>query len=195
LSFYHGDRTRILIAVVILGLAILNLMWFAAAIASVLRYAGVGGWGLAAVAASAAVSAVFLAFIAVNAALAYSVAGRGATAVTSGLNDLSWAGAVLAAFPAAMLVMATAFGTWRAGIITSSMFNVGVAAVVLTLLGGTTWASNGFWAPDGTYTKIIAPIIGLAWLGYISVVLTSRVPYSQAEAQSVEVDVDVVSGV
>src|SRR5438309_1695781 len=31
-SFYDGDRTRILIATVIFGFAVLNLLWFAAAL-------------------------------------------------------------------------------------------------------------------------------------------------------------------
>jgi hypothetical protein len=44
-SFYDGDRTRILIATVIFGLAVLNLLWFAAALSSALRDAGQGGWG------------------------------------------------------------------------------------------------------------------------------------------------------
>ena len=47
-SFYDGDRTRILIAAVIFGLAVLNLMWFAAAIRTTLVEAGQGGWGAAA---------------------------------------------------------------------------------------------------------------------------------------------------
>src|SRR5690349_24080505 len=53
-SFYDGDRTRILIAAVIFGFAILNLMWFGAALNSALRDAGQGGWGPAATAASVA---------------------------------------------------------------------------------------------------------------------------------------------
>ena len=57
-SFYDGDRTRILIAAVVFGFAILCLMWFAAALASVLRDAGKSGWGRAAIAASAAIGAV-----------------------------------------------------------------------------------------------------------------------------------------
>ena len=42
-SFYDGDRTRILIGSVVFGFAILCLMWFAAALASVLRDAEKGG--------------------------------------------------------------------------------------------------------------------------------------------------------
>jgi uncharacterized membrane protein YhaH (DUF805 family) len=54
-SFYDGDSTRILISTVVFGFAVLCLMWFAAALASVLDDAGKGGWGRAATAASAAV--------------------------------------------------------------------------------------------------------------------------------------------
>ncbi|MFE9955082.1 hypothetical protein [Micromonospora sp. NPDC005299] len=43
-SFYDGDRVRILISSVILGFAVLNLLWFAAAIGSTLRDAGQGIW-------------------------------------------------------------------------------------------------------------------------------------------------------
>ena len=44
-SFYDGDRTRILIAATLLAFNVLNLMWFAAALSSLLRDAGKGGWG------------------------------------------------------------------------------------------------------------------------------------------------------
>jgi hypothetical protein len=175
-SFYDGDRTRILIATVIFGLAVLNLLWFAAAITSTLRDAGQGGWGAAATAASAALGTVFFLLITVGAALAYSIAGSGNSAVTSGLNDLAWALVVIVSFPAAMLIMAGTFGLWRARIISNALFSAGVAAVVLVLLGGTTWATDGFWAPDGAYSRFISPIIGLAWIVVISGLLVMRGP-------------------
>jgi hypothetical protein len=112
----------------------------------------------------------------VGAALAYSIAGSGNDTFTSGLNDLSWVCIVIASFPAAMLIMAGSFGLWRAGIISNALFSPGVAAVVLVLLGGTTWASNGFWAPDGAYSRFISPIIGLAWVAVISGLLVMRGP-------------------
>src|SRR5947209_430977 len=61
-AFYAGDRTRILIAAPVFGLAILNLMWFAAAIRAALADAGQDGWGAAATAASAAVGGLLLLF-------------------------------------------------------------------------------------------------------------------------------------
>jgi hypothetical protein len=175
-SFYDGDRTRILIATVILGLAILNLLWFAAALSGELRDAGKGGWATAATASSAALGVVFFVVITLSAALAYSIAGSAATKVTSGLNDLSWVLMAIASFPAAMLIMAGSFGLWRAGIISSGFFSAGVAAVVLVLLGGTTWASDGFWAPDGAYSRFISTIIGLGWIAVVSGLLYMRSP-------------------
>src|ERR1700732_2762377 len=49
-AFYDGDRMRILIAAVFYGLAVLNLMWFAAALRTTLADAGQDGWGAAATA-------------------------------------------------------------------------------------------------------------------------------------------------
>src|SRR6202158_317147 len=175
-AFYDGDRARILIAAVFFGLSVLNLMWFAAALRTTLADSGQDGWGAAATASSAAVGGLFLLLITVVAALAYSIAGSGNQMLTSGLNDFAWAGVVLTSFPRAMLVMASAFGLWRAGLISNALFAAGVAAVVLVLLGGTTWLSGGFWAPDGVYSRFVSPIVGLAWVVVVSWVLLARSP-------------------
>ena len=65
-AFYNGDRMRILIAAVFFGMAILNLMWFAAALRTTLADAGQDGWGAAATASSAAVGVMFLLLITVG---------------------------------------------------------------------------------------------------------------------------------
>jgi hypothetical protein len=82
-----------------------------------------------------------------------------------------------------MLIMAGSFGLWRAGIISNALFSAGVAALVLVLLGGTTWASDGFWAPDGAYLRFISPIIALAWITVISGLLTTRSPSTTRAAE------------
>jgi hypothetical protein len=179
-AFYDGNRTRILIAVVFSGMAVLNLMWFAAALRTTLADAGQDGWGAAATASSAAVGGLFLLLITVIAALAYSIAGTGNPTLASGLNDFAWAGVVLSSFPRAMLIMAAAFGLWRARLISNALFAAGVAAVVLVLLGGTTWLSGGFWAPDGIYSRLVSPVIGLAWVLVVSRVLLTRSPATRA---------------
>src|SRR5258706_15310503 len=73
--FYDGDRTRILTAAVFGGLAVLNLMWFAAAVRTTLADAGQDGWGAAATTASAAIGGLFFLLVTIAAALAYSIAG------------------------------------------------------------------------------------------------------------------------
>ncbi len=178
-AFYAGHRTRILIAVVISGLNVLNLLWFAAALRTTLADAGQDGWGAAATASSAAVGALFLLLIAVSAGLAYSIAGSGNITLTSALNDLTWALIVLSSFPRAMLVMSGSFGLWRAGLISNRLFGAGVAVVVLGVLGGTTWVSGGFWAPDGAYSRFVWPILGLVWVVVFNRVLT-RSPATRA---------------
>ena len=153
-AFFQGDRIRILIAAVVGGFAVLNLMWFAAALRATLAQAGQDGWGAAATASSAALGGLLMLLITVSAALGYSIAGSGAPALLGGLSDLYGPGVVLSSFPRAMLIMSAAFGLWRAGLISNRLFAVGVAAVVLVLLGGTTWVSGGFWAPDGVFSRV-----------------------------------------
>lgn len=179
-AFYEADRTRILIAAVIAGMALLNLMWFAAALRTTLADAGQDGWGGAATAASAMLGALLFVLITVGAALAYSIAGPGNRALASGLNDFMWASVVLSSFPRAMLVMASAFGLWRANLISNALFAAGVAAVVLVLLGSTTWVSGGLWAPDGLYSRFVSPLIGLVWVLVVSWVLLARSPATRA---------------
>ncbi len=174
-AFYAANSTRILIATPILGLGILNLMWFAAAIRNTLADAGVDGWGAAATAASAMFGAIAFRLIALQGALAFSIAGSGNDAFVSGLADLGWAGVVLSSFPRAMLIMAGSFGLWRAGLISNRAFGLAVGAVILGVLGGTTLIADGFWAPDGAYSRFIWPAIGIVWVVAASRVL-ARVP-------------------
>jgi len=175
-AFYQADRTRILIASVLGGLALLNLMWFAAALRTALADAGQDGWGAAATTSSAALGGLFLLLVAVSAALACSSEGSASAALLPGLNNFLWAGFVMSSFPRAMLIMSAAFGLWRAKAISNAMFGIGVGAVVLVLLSGTTWMSAGFWAPDGAYSRFISPAIGLLWLMVVSRVLLTRSP-------------------
>jgi len=171
-AFYGGNRTRILIAAALSGLNVLNLMWFAAALRTTLADAGQDGWGAAATTASALFGGLTLLALTISAALAYSIAGSGNTTLTSALNDFTWALAVLTSFPRAMLIMSGAFGLWRARLISNGLFGAGVAFVVLGVLGGTTWLSGGFWAPDGAFTRFVSPSLLLVWAVAVSRVLT-----------------------
>jgi hypothetical protein len=175
-TFYDGNRTRILIAAVISGMALLNLLWFVAALRTTLADAGRDGWGAAATVASAAVGVMFLVLLTLVATLAYTVSASGNHDFASGLGDLVWSTLVLSSFPRAMLIMAGSFGLWRAGLFSNAQFAAGVAALVLVLLGGTTWLDSGVWAPDGAYSRFVSPLIGLLWVLGASQVLIARSP-------------------
>jgi hypothetical protein len=175
-AFYTDGRTQILIAAIFYGLAILNLMWFAAALRTTLADAGQDGWGAAATAASAAVGGVFIVLVTIVAALANSITGSGNQALTSALNEIMWAGLVLSSFPRAMLIMSAAFGLWRAKLISNALFTAGVAAVVIVLMGSTTWVRGGLWAPDGMYSRFVSPAIGVIWGLIVTWVLLKRSP-------------------
>jgi len=179
-AFYSGHRTRILIAGAFSGLNLLNLLWFATALRTTLADAGQDGWGAAATASSAAFGALSLVQITVGAALAYSIAGSGNHPLASGLNDLGWALVVVSSFPRAMLIMSGAFGLWRAGMISNGLFAVGIGAVVLGVLGGSTWLSGGVWAPDGAYSRFVSPLLLLLWVLVVSRVLLTRGPATRA---------------
>jgi hypothetical protein len=175
-AFYGGQSTRILIAAIFGGLTVLNLMWFAAALRTALAEEGRDGWGAAATAASAATGGLFLLFIAVGSGLSLSIAGSGNQGLISGLNNFSWALVVLSSFTRAMLIMSGAFGLWRASLISNGIFALGVAGVVLALLGGMTWISGGFFAPDGAYSRFVAPFILIVWVLGVTRVLLKRSP-------------------
>ena len=122
-------------------------------------------------ASSAVLGGALFVLMAVGAALAYKIAGSGNNTFTSGLNDVVWPCFVMTSFPRAMLIMAGSFGLWRGGMISNALFGACVAALLLVLLGGSTWATDGIWAPDGAYSRFISPIICIAWVLVISGVL------------------------
>jgi hypothetical protein len=162
------------IAAPIFGLAILNLTWFMAALRTTLADHGLDGWGAAATTASAGVAGMFLVLVAVATTIA-SIAGSADAALVSGLTTFGSAAFVLSSFPRAMLVMAGSFGFWRASMITNRQFAVAVALVILGVAGGTTWFTDGFWAPDGLYSLVILPALELVWVVAASRVL-NRAP-------------------
>lgn len=136
--------------------------------------AGQEGWGTAAAVSSAAFGALYFLIVAVGASLAFPISAAGNSGVAPALNDFAAVLGVLISFPRAMLIMSGVFGLWRAGMISNGLFTIGVVAVVLGVLGGTTWMSSGFWAPNGAFTRFVSPILLFAWVIMVSRVLLTR---------------------
>ena len=175
-SFYVGDRGKVLTAMAIIGLAVVFLLWFVAAIASALRDAGKAGWGTATTAAGTTLATLFFVLIALNAGLAYSIAGYGDQGVITALSDMCWIIGVTVSFPAALLIGATSLGLSGTRLVPTWFSPIGILAAILVLLGGTTWATSGFWAADGAYAQWITPIIATAWIIVTSGLLYVRSP-------------------
>ena len=88
-----------------------------------------------------------------------------------------------------MLIMAGTFGLRQAGDIPSRAFLAGVTALLLVLLGGSTWANDGVWAPDGAYSRVIWPIVALAWIAIASGFLYTRTASTQRAARPASISV------
>jgi hypothetical protein len=158
------------IAAPILGLAILNLTWWMAALRTTLADHGLDGWGAAGTTAAAGVAGMLLVLVALGVTIA-SVADTADPALVAGLTTFGSAAWVLSSFPRAMFVMAGSFGFWRAQLITDRQFVVAVGLVILGVLGGTTLFADGIWSPTGALSLIILPALELVWVVAVSRVL------------------------
>ena len=175
-AFYNGDRMRILIAAAFSGLNLLNLLWFAAALRTTLSDAGQDGWGAAATASSTAFGALSLLHISVGAALAYSIAGSGNHALTSGLNDFSWALVVLSFVPAGDADHVRGVRALAGGADLERALYGGRRSGRARSAGRHHLAQADFWAPDGAYSRFISPLLLLLWVLVVSRVLLTRSP-------------------
>jgi len=180
-AFYGGHHARILIAAVIYDLAALNLMWFAAALRTTLADSGKDGWGGAATSSGAALGGLVFVLVMGSAALTNSTPSTGSETLMASLHNLIWSGVVVTSFLRVMMIMAGTFGLWRAALISNKAFALGLAAVVLVLLGGTTWMSGGWWAPDGLYSRFISPAISILWVLAASRILLIQKGGSRAQ--------------
>src|SRR5439155_13467857 len=148
-SFYVGDRGKVLTAMVLFGLAIVFLLWFVAAIASALRDAGKAGWGSATIATKTTLNTIFLVLIALNAALAYSIAGYGDQGVITALSDMCWIVGVTVSYPAALPIGAPSLRLSGTTLVPNWSSQVVIVAALLIQLGGTQWAPNAAEAQEG----------------------------------------------
>jgi hypothetical protein len=92
---------------------------------------------------------------------------------------ISWACQVIISWPVAVFVGATAVASLRSLVFPQWHAWAGGIASLAFLLGGTTWARDGFWAPDGGYGTITF-IVFLVWLVVTSVLLVLRSEAAEA---------------
>jgi hypothetical protein len=177
-SFYDGDRGRVLTGLVIFAIAFVLLLWFVGAVANALREAGEGRLA----ATTIAFAAVFVGIQAVSGAtigaLSLNVAATGDEGVVRALNTLAWSTDVIAAFPLAGVIAAASVGLMRSGILPGWYGLVGIAAAILAVLHGTNWSTDGFWSPSGGYLWVTI-IAALAWALITSILLYAAAPTAE----------------
>ena len=170
ISFYDGDRSRVLFGAVLWGIAMILLAWFIGAIANILRESGEGrlaGTGL--VLGGAFVGAQMIA-TAIVGTLALNIAAAGDAGVIQALHTLQWSVDSLSGIVLAGLIAAATIGLVRSGRMADWFGAAGAVAAVVALLHGTNLAKDGFWAPGGGWT-IITIIVTMLWTVVTSVLL------------------------
>jgi hypothetical protein len=179
-SFYVDDRDRVLTAIVLFGLALIAFLWFLGSLAAVLNSAGEPRLAATAFGSGLITAGMFSAVMLLTGGLAFTIAENGDAGVVQALSDLTWVGQVVISFPAAALVGATSIAALRSLILPNWLGWAGVVGALVIVLGGTTWATDGFWAPDGGFA-FITLIVFLLWLLVASVLLLMR-PAGAAES-------------
>ena len=169
-SYYDGDRSTVLVSSFLFAVGLGFWIWFAGTLANNLRECGEGRVAATIIGAVAAFATIQLVGTALNAVLAYSVAGSGEAGVTKALFDLTWTLDVIAAVPSAVFFLAAPLGLMRTEMIPRWLSLAGLGVAALFALRLTNWASDGFWSPTGEYLFVLIPLT-LLWILVTSVIL------------------------
>jgi len=169
-SYYDGDRGQVLVSSALFALALGFWIWFAGTLANNLRERGEGRVAATVIGAVAVFTAIQFVGTALNAVLAYSVAGSGDAGVTKAMFDLTWTLDVIAAVPSLVFFLAAALGLRRTSMIPGWLSWAAIGVAVLFGLRITNWASDGFWSPTGGYLFVLLPLT-LLWILITSTIL------------------------
>jgi hypothetical protein len=166
---YASNRDSGLASVIIVGIGLMALIWFAATLASVLRASGEERLGFVVLAGAATFVSIFAIAGVVQWTLFYGSAG-GDPALTKALFQMQSLAASLAFLPLALMVFAFAVATARSKILPAwSAAISGLAALFIVISVGTV-AQSGFFSPNGGY--IFIALLALAvWLVVTSILL------------------------
>jgi hypothetical protein len=182
-SFFDGDRSRVLTAMVIFGIAFALLLFFVGAIANVLREAGQGWFAATTLAAGTTFVALQAGIGAIAGGLSLNIARIGDEGVVTSLNVLTGSLDVMAAFPLAFLILLASVGLARARVLPGWYSWFGTIVAIVVLLHGTNWSRSGFWSATGGYVWVTIGA-GLVWAAVTSWMLFSRAPTTEPAPES-----------
>ena len=177
ISYYDGERGKVLVSSLLFAFALALFLWFAAAVANLLRESGEGRVAATVIAGATAFATLQLVLTGIGASLAYSIAGGGDPGVVKALFDLQWVLDMFAALPVALFVLSSSVGFMRTRAVPSWLSWAGVVLAALFVLRTTNWARDGFWSPTGEYLFILIPAAMLFVL-VTSIMLVRAAPSS-----------------
>jgi hypothetical protein len=174
-AYYDDERGKLLTVIVLFGLAIVAFLWFLGSVVHTLRVeANESRLAPTALGAGVVTTSLFGGIVLLNAGLTFQIAEDGDAGVVAAVYDLAWVASPLISFPLAALVFATGIGAWRGRLLPAWFGWASAVVAVAILASGTTWARDGFWAPDGLYNAYITPITFIVWTVVASVLLLRR---------------------
>ena len=174
-AYYDDERGKLLTVIVLFGLAIVAFLWFLGSVVHTLRVeANESRLAPTALGAGVVTTSLFGGIVLLNAGLTFQIAEDGDAGVVAAVYDLAWVASTLISFPLAALVFATGIGAWRGRLLPAWFGWASAVVAVAILASGTTWARDGFWAPDGLYNAYITPITFIVWTVVASVLLLRR---------------------
>ena len=178
-SYYDGDRGKVLVSSALFAIALGFWLWFAGTLVNNFRERGEGRVAGTVIGAVAVFASVQFVTTGLNAVLAYSVAGSGDPGVSKALFDLTWALDALAAVPSALFFFAASVGLRRTRMVPAWLAWAALGVAALFCLRLTNWASDGFWSLTGGYLFILIPLT-LLWILITSIVLVRSSSQSTA---------------
>ena len=95
--------------------------------------------------------------------LAWKIAADGDPQIVLAFRDLILALGVTASLPIAVVMFASAIGLSRGGLAPTWYRWLFLAGAAVALAGGTTWAQDGVWAPDGL-VGMLSIAVSLLWM-------------------------------
>ena len=161
-TWLQENRKEILVGTILQGMAAVAFLWYLAALAARVREGGEPRLGATLFGAGLTVVGISSICSLTTASLAYGIEQNTDAAIVKTLYDLSLAGAVIIGWSAAALALATAVAALRSNIFPSWFGWVSAAGAAWFVLGGLSWARDGFFAVDGGAT-MIGLVVFLAW--------------------------------
>jgi hypothetical protein len=176
--FFTDNRSEVLTANLLLGVAAVLFLWFLGSLRSYLRAAEGGEGRLSAAAFGGGVAGIVLVLVAAAllSGIAFKLADGQAPepTVTRALFDASSAVFAMVSFPFAVFFAAASCSAARSGALPPWAYWSGSAVAVLQLLGGLALvAKSGFFATGGAM-GFIGPLVALLWVVAVSILMFRR---------------------